>query len=812
MLKNTSILILLHLFAVSLIGQHSYTPVPLDTDWKFHNGGAYGAESTTYDDTAWRTVHVPHDWSIEDVEGTNSPFDPDAHTQVNGGFTSGGTGWYRKKIEIPESSADKITMLQFDGVYMNATIWVNGSKVGDHPYGYTTFQFDITPYLEFGKKNLIAVRAKNLGENSRWYSGSGIYRHVWLLTKNKTHIKPWGVYITTPQINASEAEVVVRTQIAVGDGHDEKQLKTTLVNAAGREVATTETQIEATDKGTNGIEQQLFISSPMLWSLENTHQYTAVTELSKAGEVLDRQETKFGVRSISFDVQKGFLLNGQAIHLKGGCVHHDNGPLGAKAFDRAEERKLELLKESGYNAIRIAHNPPSQKLLETCDRIGLMVIDEAFDMWNVAKNPEDYHLFFKDWWKADVEQMIIRDRNHPSIILWSIGNEIPERGTPEGVETAQMLGDYIRQLDPTRPVTSAVNGLAPDKDPYFATLDVSGYNYAVGGDHYKEKIYEEDHGRVPSRIMYGAESYPIEAFGSWMDVLEYPYVIGDFVWTAWDYIGEAGIGWMGYPQKSDFYPWNLAYNGDFDICGWKRPQSFYRDALWKQNQLSVFVTSPAPSFPEVNTDLADWSKWHWDDVVDHWNWEGHEGDSLEVAIYSSCTSVELFLNDKSLGKKPTGKSTEFRTTFSVPYTPGVLKAVGYNGKKKVNTVALKTATTPVALMATADRTNILANGQDLSYVTVEVVDKEGIRNFKAEDLVQFSIEGPGEIIAVANANPRSIESYTTDKRRAWRGRCMVIVKASGEAGQVKLKASSGKLKAVELLLTTIPVGNIIESK
>jgi beta-galactosidase len=489
----------------------------------------------------------------------------------------------------------------------------------------------------------------------------------------------------------------------------------------------------------------------------------------------------------------GFRLNGKALKLKGGCVHHDNGPLGSRAYDRAEERRVELLKASGFNAIRCSHNPPSPAFLDACDRLGMMVMDEAFDMWNEQKNPYDYHLFFDKWWKKDVGNMVLRDRNHPCVIMWSIGNEIPGRHRPDVVETAKILGDFIRNADPTRPVTSAVNDLKPDKDPYFATLDVAGYNYASGGDHNQESLYAQDHKRVPDRIIAGTESYALEAFGSWMGVVDNPYVIGDFVWTAFDYIGEASIGWRGYWQKQDFFPWNLAYCGDIDICGWKRPQSYYRDALWKENQLSIWVTPPEPSF-ELNPDRQSWSKWHWYDVSDSWNWKGSEGKIMDVCVYSSCEQVELFLNGKSLGRKPTNRNSKFTAVWQVPYQPGTLKATGYKGKKQVSMSELKTAGDPVQIKLAADRLKIKADGQDLSYVTVELNDATGIRNPDAENPVLFSIEGPGTIIAVGNANPVSIESYQLPQRKAWHGRCLVIIKSEEKAGPIILKASSQGLQ------------------
>jgi beta-galactosidase len=393
--------------------------------------------------------------------------------------------------------------------------------------------------------------------------------------------------------------------------------------------------------------------------------------------------------------------------------------------------------------------------------------------------------------------MVLRDRNHPSVIMWSTGNEIPGRHRPDVVETAKMLGDFIRKIDPTRPITSAVNDLKPDKDPYFATLDVAGYNYASGGDHNQESLYVQDHKRVPTRIMAGTESYPLEAFGSWMAVVDNPYVMGDFVWTAFDYIGEASIGWRGYWQKQDFFPWNLAYCGDIDICGWKRPQSYYRDALWNENQLSLWVTPPEPSF-ELNSDRQSWSKWHWLDAADDWNWPGSEGKALEVSVYSSCEQVELFLNGKSMGKKPVNRTTKFIASWQVPYQPGILKAVGFRGRKQVTVSEIRSAGNPVQIKLSADRSKIKADGQDLSYITVDLNDANGIRNPKSENLVTFSIEGPGTIIAVGNANPVSLESYTLPQRKAWRGRCLVIIKSDSKGGPIILKATAAGLKPASI--------------
>jgi beta-galactosidase len=773
----------------------SEKPVLLDDHWYFHRGGAQRAEQPEFDDASWRIVDLPHDWSIEDLPESTSPFDRDAISQVNGGFTTGGNGWYRKKIFIGDDMKEKILTVLFDGVYMNAECWLNGNLLGSHPYGYTSFSFDITPYVKFGGDNILAVKVRNEGENSRWYSGSGIYRHVWLITNEPVHVSLWGTAITTSEVSAASAKINLKTDVFnQGKSSGEVKLVTRLIDPQGNEVQVADAVNSVSEGNHSVFSQDIVVTNPRRWSTGDPALYIARVEVFVNGRKTDSQKTVFGIRSISFDPSTGFTLNGIPMKLKGGCFHHDNGPLGSKSFDRAEERKVELLKASGYNAIRCSHNPPSPAFLDACDRLGMLVMDEAFDMWKDEKNASDYHLYFTDCWRKDMESMVKRDRNHPSVIMWSIGNEIPNRQDPEVVAMAKTLAGFIRNMDPTRPVTSAVNDLKPEQDPYFTALDVAGYNYASGGDHGKQNIYELDHARVPQRIMVGTESYPLEAFQSWMDVVDHSWVIGDFVWTAFDYIGEASIGWRGYWQEQNFFPWNLAYCGDLDICGWKRPQSFYRDALWKQDQVSVFVTPPLPSFAQ-NPNRQSWSKWHWFDDAAHWNWNGSEGMPLEVKVYSSCERVELFLNGKSLGTREVNRDTKFMATWQVPYQPGTLKAVGYRGKKIAATNDLATAGAPVRIKLTGDRMEIKADGQDLCYVTVELTDDKGIRNPITENLVNFTVSGPATIVGVGNANPVSLESCTLPQRRAWQGRCLVILRAGHETGTVKLTASSPGMEA-----------------
>ena len=765
--------------------------IQIDNNWTFLLGAAQGAEQPKFNDSSWRKIDLPHDWSIEDLKGINSPFNKYAISQVSGGFTTGGTGWYRKTFVVPSADKGKKIFIQFDGVYMNADVWINGHHLGNHPYGYTSFIYDLTDYLKYDSSNILAVEVKNEGQNSRWYSGSGIYRHVWLKKMDPVHVSQWGIFIKTPEVNNTAARVNCKVNVI----NETKQsqlvrVSTKFINPAGAEITTADEAKSTLAAGKSfEFNQNASVKNPQLWSCEKPVLYKAITSVYKNDKLVSSDTNSFGIRIISFDVNNGFQLNGKTLKLKGGCFHNDNGPLGSRQYDRAEERKVELLKASGFNAIRCSHNPPSPAFLEACDRLGMLVMDEAFDCWNYGKNPYDYHLYFKDWWKKDVESMILRDRNHPSIIMWSIGNEIPERATAEGVATAKMLADYIKSLDTTRAITSAVNDLKEDKDAYFAQLDVAGYNYAAGGDPSKD-VYATDHKRVPSRIMVGTESFPLEAFDSWMKVMDHPYVIGDFVWTAYDYIGEASIGWLGYFQKQSFFPWNLAYCGDIDICGWKRPQSYYRDALWKKDQLSVFVTPPVPTFPE-NPDKQPWSKWNWLDARNSWNWEGYENKPFEVTVYSSCPQVELFLNGKSLGKKMTDRSTKYMASWNVPYEKGIIKAVGYDSKNKIiNSAQLVTASNPETIKITADRSTIKANNQDLSYVTVELLDAKGNLNPTAENLVQFKIDGPGIIAGVGNANPVSLESYQQPQRKAWNGKCLVVIKSATAAGTIKLTASA----------------------
>ncbi|MEE4285007.1 MAG: glycoside hydrolase family 2 TIM barrel-domain containing protein [Mariniphaga sp.] len=784
----------------SIFNMEPRQEILFDFDWKFHRGDAENAHLVEFDDSAWRLLDLPHDWSIEDIPGTISPIDSSAIGGINTGYFVGGTGWYRKTFTVPQELEGKRFSILFGGVYMDTDVWLNGVHLGNHPYGYTAFEFDLTDLIKPGEENVLAVEVKNEGRNSRWYSGSGIYRHVWLKVFEPVHIKTWGIGITTSEISEENATVNISTEIVnKSKAVQPVEISGTVFNSAGKKVAEFSSNLESEPDSVMKNSQSVSVKTPKLWSIETPELYKTVIEIKdKKGKTIDKKEEHFGIRTIDFNVENGFLLNGKPVLLKGACVHHDNGPLGAAAFDRAEERRVELLKANGFNAIRCAHNPPSVAFLDACDRLGMLVIDEAFDMWRRPKNPQDYSNYFDEWWQKDMEAMVLRDRNHPSIIMWSTGNEIPERGEPEGAVTSRMLAEYVKNLDPTRPVTAAVNGLNPDKDPYFATLGISGYNYSFGGDHGKKSIFAIDHERVPDRIMYCAESYPLEAFGAWMDVKNHSYVFGDFVWTGFDYLGEASIGWRGYPHDENFYPWNQAFCGDIDICGFKRPQSFYRDVLWGVgDQLSIFVKPPVPSFPKKEN-RASWSKWHWHDHVADWNWKGYENQNIEVIVYSGHEKVELFLNGESMGTKETNSDNEFMAVWNIPFQPGELKAVAMVDENVKAEHVLKSANTPAKIQLTSDRTKLFANGQDLSFITFELLDENGIRNPKAENLIQFEIEGPGEIVAVASSNPMSTESFQQTQRKAWQGRGLVIIKSQNRAGEIVLRAKSDGMLPAEI--------------
>jgi beta-galactosidase len=776
------------------IRQEKDGTVLFDSEWLFYRGDISDGQQINKDDSEWRSIELPHDWSIEDIPGSDSPFDSSVANGVSSGYTRGGIGWYRKHFRVDPEDSGKVFRLLFEGVYMNSDVWINGEHAGGHFYGYSSFPVDITPFLKYGRDNLIAVRVDNSSVKSRWYSGSGIYRHVWLTVSGGIHLDTWGIAITTPEI--SEEKAVIKITSAIRNRYVAKcpaTVKVVLRDAKNNKIAAADQRVEVDANGSLDVTLTITVEKPELWSIDSPNLYQAEVSVIAEGTITDRAIQNFGIRKIEFDAMYGFRLNGKPVELKGGCIHHDNGPLGSCAYDRAEERKVELLKSAGFNAIRFAHNPPSPAILEACDRLGMLAIDESFDVWRYGHFDGDYGSRFDSLWKQDIENMVKRDRNHPSVIMWSVGNEIVNSHTQEIAEVCGLLADYVRTLDETRPVTSAANQISEQKDSYFSHLEICGYNYSPGS-------YEPDHLRKPERVMFGSESFAIETYDYWKNVVKFPYVIGDFVWTAFDHIGEASIGWRGYPQEPDFYPWKLAYCGDFDLTGHRRPQSFYRQTIWDTIPLIVmYVEAPEPSFP-VNPSKAYWSLWDWPDVLESWNFEDYDGKLLNATVYTQCSEAEVFLNGKTLGKKQNLPENRNMLMWEVPYEAGKLSVSGYVDGVKITETALETAGKVEIIDMKADRTELKANAQDLSFIDVELKDAKGTVNPVDDRLIEFEVTGAGTLAAVASANPVSTESFQQPRRMTWRGRCMVIVKAGKIAGNIKIIARSENLPEKEIII------------
>jgi beta-galactosidase len=780
--------------------------IPFDAGWKFLRDSVAGAENPLFDDSRWRTLDLPHDWSIEnfaerDNEDHIGPFTKTSEGGASTGQVKGGTGWYRKHFTTDESFKMKNISLCFDGVYMIATVWVNGKKAGDHFYGYTPFSFDISELLIPQSDNVVAVEVKNPGKNSRWYSGSGIYRHVWLRKTNLLSVAENGIYITTKLLSNDAAQIKLSVKLNNScPGMTEARLVTFISDTNGLVINRTENPVKIEKAGILSVEQSLKIMKPSLWSVDNPHLYRVTSQVVVKEKIIDSYSVQFGVRTIDFSTANGFRLNGIPMELKGACMHHDNGLLGSATFDRAEERRIEIMKANGYNAIRTSHNPPSKQFLDACDRIGMLVIDEAFDMWEHPKNPSDYSNYFKDNWKKDLQSMILRDRNHPSVIAWSIGNEIYERADSSGQRIAGQLVRAVKSLDNSRPVTAAVC-LFWDHPGYdwsaseraFASLDLGGYNY-------QWKEYENDHKKYPDRIMAGTESFPLEAFENWQQVEKNSWVIGDFVWTGMDYLGESGIGHNYYDTTTSFsmpWPWYNAWCGDIDITGQKKAQSYFRDVVWGRSKLEMAVHEPLPAGKKEGI-----SMWGWPAEYQSWTWPGEEGDTLKVSVYSRCQEVRLELNGKVIGQKQTSDMTKLTAVFAVPYSAGELKAIGIINGKKVATKVFKTSGKPSHIVLKADRSTINADRNDLAYVSVEVRDKDENLVPNSNVRVKFTVSGNGELLASGNAAPDDMKSFRKPECMVFNGKCMAIIRPYTKPGSIKVDAKAAGLPDATIEIVT----------
>ena len=696
-----------------------------------------------------RNVTLPHDWSIR------QRFDRHADMGGEGAYLSGGKGWYRRTLTLDKGYADKKVRLYFEGIYMNSKVYVNGQLAGGWPYGYSAFWVDATPYIHIGKNEIVVSVDNSQQKNSRWYSGSGIYRNVWLVTTPKTYIDDWSIQVTTPDSHHVQLSAMVCRE----DGTTCPLLRT------------------------------IEVAQPRLWSPDDPYLYEATLEEPEGG---DRITVSYGIRTIAYDAERGLLLNGKPIVLNGACLHHDNGIVGAAAYDDAEYRKARLMKEAGFNAVRTSHNPPSERFLQACDELGLLVIDEAFDGWREKKNDHDYHKLIDQWWQRDIDAMVCRDRLHPSIFCWSIGNEVIERKKIEVVKTAHQMARRIHAIDAQqRPVTSALAAWDKDwdiYDPLAAEHDIVGYNYTIF-------LAEGDHQRVPDRVMMQTESYPRDAWRNYRQVKDHSYIIGDFVWTGLDYLGESGIGRYYYegeptgePWQNAMYPWHAAYCGDVDFTGQRKPISHYRSLLWnEQEPMSIGVREPDGYKGKIKTTM--WSTWP---TQQSWTWTGWEGKDIEVEVYSRQPKVSLYLNDQLIGEQNT---KEMKATFTLPYQPGTLRAVA--GSEECR---LQTASAPTAIRLTADRTQLTVNG--LAFVTIEIVDAEGRVVTTADNELTFDVKGCATLAGAGNGNGKDEDPYFDATHHVWQGRALAVVRNDGRQGSATLTVTGKGLKTARLNFKT----------
>ena len=749
-----------------------------DSGWQFTHDG-----KTT-------TVDLPHDWDIFDAPNPET-----GATGTGGGWFQGGKGEYRKSFKTP---AGEVVKLHFEGVYQRAEVFMNGQKAGQHGYGYTPFTVDITPYLYKDKRQneLLVTVDNSLQPNCRWYSGSGIYRHVWLETMPALHIAQNGVFVTTPEVKADKATVNV--EVTVENESDNERAATVVIHGTQLKTALSEVlPVKIPAHGTKSVTATFTVQNPELWSTDNPYLYKATVELKEMmkDEAIDRQTAKYGIRSFSFDAEKGFVLNGKPVLLNGACVHHDDGVLGARAFDAAEIRKVRLMKEAGFNLIRTSHNPTTRAFLDACDSLGMLVIGEAFDGWRSAKLKYDYSTLIDSCYREDVHAMVLRDRNHPCIISWSLGNEVIERKELRVVHTARLLKNAVLEIDNTRPITEALCAWDRDweiYDPHFDVLDVAGYNYMI----FK---HTSDHQRTPKRVMWQTESYPRDAFRNWATVNDNSYVVGDMVWTGLDYLGESGIGryyYEGERPGESYAPggqpdWHGACCGDVDITGWRRPISHYRDMLWNENT-PLYMAVKEPDGYRGKIHETQWSVWP---TWESWNWPGWEGKPIEVEVYTKQPEVKLYLNGKLVDTKVVSRETQFKAVFKLPYETGELRAEA-GGKS----VTLATAGEPARLRLTADTPSlrgragagpiITADGQDLAYITVEVVDKDGRVCPDAAIPCEAIVKGQGQILAFASADLKDREPKTTSRATTWKGRALLVVRSNKSKGNVQVSIKS----------------------
>jgi beta-galactosidase len=766
-MKKISILLLLAVLAFYANAQR--TVIAFDNDWKFIKEDIKNAEKEKFDDASWKKLNLPHDWSVE------GKYDRANTSGRGGGFVETGIGWYRKNFIVNEATPQSKVFIEFDGVMMNSDVYINGHHLGKRPYGYISFQYELTPYLHLEKNavNVIAVRADNsLQPASRWYTGSGIYRHVRLSVTNAIHVAHWGTFITTPVVSKEKATVQIQTTIANQTTATESiSVQTKIISSENKEVATVAGTQKLASSSSQTITQNAVVVNPNVWSVDKPQLYTAVTKIFKGKILLDEFKTTFGIRSIKFDAATGFWLNNENIKLKGVCLHHDGGAVGAAVPLAVWKKRLTMLKEVGVNAIRTSHNPQSPEFLDVCDQMGFLVMAETFDTWNAKKSSADngYNKYFNDWWEKDSHDMVVRDRNHPSIVIYSVGNEIHDNlNDTSGFRKYKMQQDLVHSLDTTRPVTMALfrpalshvyeNGLA-------AMMDVVGQNY-------RENELIAAHEKNPSWKVIGTENTHV--ISQWLALRDKPYMNGQFLWTGFDYLGEND--------------WPAIANGQglFDRANGKRNVAYQRESWWS-NKPMVYTMRK-----EGNAGAGDWiNDWTPTDIDTY--------DEARIQVFSNCDEVELFLNGKSHGVKPRTPDNASPRTWQITFEKGTLKTVAKNNGVVVATEELHTAGVPAKIILTADKETVADNWDDVTYVTATVVDENNIPCLAADNQLEFSVTGAGVLAATDNGDLTSTESFLSSKRFVYKGRCIAIIKANA-AGEIKVTASSEKLKSATIVL------------
>lgn len=799
-------------------------------DWKFTLGDSAQCLESGYNDASWRTLDLPHDWAIEGDFSESNP------SGTGGGALPGGIAWYRKTYVMTPEDRGKHVYITFDGVYMNSTVYVNGKELGHRPYGYISFRYDMTPLLKEGE-NIISVRVDNSKQpNSRWYSGCGIYRNVWITKTNNLAVDNWGTFVTTPLVNNAKADVKVQTRVLNLNNYPTNvKIVSTIFDTKGKKLESTYTDMQVEPEDTFIVDQQMRLANPHLWSIENPYRYTMLTEVYEDNHLQDVYSTRFGVRSFYFDAEEGFILNDKSVKINGVCQHHDLGCLGSALNVRALERQLQILQEMGCNGIRCSHNPPAPELLELCDSMGFIVMDETFDMWRKRKTTYDYSLYFNEWHERDLTDLVLRDRNHPSIFMWSIGNEVLEQWTDANADTldiaaanlllnmkreasslandstlsvnsllTQKLCNMIHDLDPTRPVTSGNNEPDPNNHLFRAgTLDIIGFNYH---DDWFDGVPKNFPGKpfivtesvsalmtrgyykMPSDVEflcperwdkpYHDPSFSCSSYdnchapwgsrheGTWGHVKYKKFISGQYIWTGFDYIGEPTP--YGWPARSSYF-------GIIDLAGFPKDIYYMYQSEW------------------TNKDVLH--------LFPHWNWK--DGEEVDMwCYYNNADEVELFVNGESQGVQYKD-SLVFHTMWRVKYHPGEVTVISRKDGKDIGKKTIMTAGRPAQIRMTADRNRIKADGEDLSFVTVEVLDRDGNLCPKAENNISFEIEGMGFIAGVDNGSPISLERFKDNHRKAFYGKCLVVVQSNGQAGNVRVRAVSEGLESGEVFINCL---------